>query len=290
MLGTFSNISLDVNKINLESLDLTNIIREMSTMKKRENPFKWDGTCLGEYNVVEKLQTFYYNNFEYWNVQINGWVTTCLIRRTKSYTPCLVDELKSIFGLIKLGTHYIINGGNYIILIKARLNINGDSIVHDTFLNQNINVDEETINKIKKIYVFRDLLCLNKSFDSSIVIRTNDPNDPVYPVSLIDSSIKLEKYIDIGVSTYLPETVYSRWIKEDSPSKILSNICKLKDSDKIQNRLYKLRMDITEIVEKVCKNEMSDFPGILLSRIESKLSYYVENKKNTECTYTKKDN
>lgn len=245
-----------------------------------DDPFKWNGTYLGEISDENIKNRFYYSSFEYWIVALDRYLTTCMVKKTKHYTTCLVDELKPIFGLNKLGTHYCKYKTSYAILIRARTNLTGDLIISDTLLSSCVNIlDSGIIEQIKRIYIFRDLLCLTKSTDSSIALRINDKlNSVVYPISMIDSNIKLERLTDLTISTYLSEIIFSRWIKDESPSLILCKMCNVFDKNKIITRIFKLKQDITDITRRVCGSDFMDFPDVLTNRILAKLQYAVKTK------------
>ena len=289
------------------------------------SPFTWNGTYIGILTEDNILAKFYAENSEYWNIKIGNFSTSCLIRKSKNdYTHCLVDELKPVFGLSKLGTHYawyagdskefgtipIVNSSflgpstdvvplgpstdvvplgstdslvdvkGYIILIRARVNLTGDKIVSD-YLLTGVTVQEnsELYKQVRNIYIFRDLLCLNKSTDSTIALRRNEFDEAVYPVSLLDSCIKKERLLDISISTSLSEIVFNKWIKEESPRDILRVMCKIFNRDNISLRIFKLRSYIESIVKKVCEGEHTEFTDILIAKIISKLQYKKNMKK-----------
>ena|SRR5436190_10553497 len=240
-----------------------------------EDPFKWNGTFLGKIEDDNIVQIFKYNNFEYWNIQINGYYTSCLIRKTTTYTPCIVDELKPIFGLIKLGTHYGYYKNGYVIFIRAQTDITGKYIYGDTTLGDianEIKTDTELITKIKHIYVFRDLLCLSKSTDNSIGIRRSRQGY-LYPVSLIDTNIKIEKLCNLEKSTYLPESVFNRWFVNTSPSTILKHMCKLYNRDKVSSLIFKFKSRIDTVVRNVGNQDYMDLTDVITRRLANRFQY-----------------
>jgi len=246
--------------------------------KKITSPFVWNGTCLGAFNNENIISSLICDGFEYWTIQLYGHYTVAMIRKTKNYTQCLVDELKPVFGLNKLGTHYAMYKGGYVILIKARTDISGNSIVTDYLLSYTSStgsmINKSLTDKIKDIYVFRDLLCLTKSFDSGIALRRSDKDpDVIYPVSLIDSSIKIERLSNITVSTYMPEVVFNRWIKNERPRIILTKMCKVFNKEKISTRLFRLKSEIDKIIKQVCVYEYSNLSDVIIARINNKLQF-----------------
>lgn len=235
----------------------------------------WDGTYLGVILDNQILQRFNDGKFEYWTLVINGQIITCSIKSSKNYTQCLIDELKPLFGLVKLGTHYANYRDKYVILVRARTTPDGKFIVSDYTLNNDKSgeLPEYLIPRLREIYVFRDLLGLNKSTDSSITIRKSDDTGELFAVSLIDSHIKKERLIDLTVSTYLPDTVFNKWFKDESPIQILKRMCLLLNKNKVTNVIYKLRNDIEKVVRRVCDREYADLPDMLIAKISQKLQH-----------------
>lgn len=256
--------------------------------KIKTPPLSWNGTYIDNFSVKNIVNKFNIETFEYWVIYYQGYMTTCMIKLSKYYNQCLVDELKPLFGLNKLGTHYAKYNDKYVILTRARTTIDNSYIVMDYTLNNNnktkpseiinkpidnVNIDPlliPLISKIREIYVFRDLLGLSKSTDSSIAIRKSDE---LYPVSLIDSHIKCERLIDLSVSTYLPDTVFNKWFKDESPTAILKKMCSCINTNKITNIVFRIRGDIENIVKRVCGHEFADLPDMIIARISQKLQY-----------------
>jgi hypothetical protein len=239
--------------------------------------FKWDGSELKGFideNIIEKIVI---RTFEYWVISYNNERTVALIRKTKCYTPCIVDELKVLFGLQKLGTHYVKNGATYTILIRARTDTSGKDVITEYTLN-NVDIksiDDDIKSQIKQTYVFRDLLCLTKSTDSSLIIRKT-PQQDFYVVSLIDSAIKLKKILDINKSTYLPEAVFKKWFKDnESPNKILYKMCRVYNSRNLTVRIFQLKCEIEKITQRVSSGKLDGLPDCLVAKISSKLQYTV---------------
>ena len=262
--------------------------------------FKWDGTELqnfGENNIIEKITSYI---FEYWVIRYQECQTIVLVRKTKCYTPCLVDELKPLFGLQKLGTHYAKYGSGYVILIRSRTDLTGRNIIIESTLNNIKNIKElnndkikdkdklgsfsvttekdNLINEIKRIYVFRDLLCLSKSTDNCIAIRRTESNE-LTAICFIDSAINPRKLMDLTRSTYLPDVAFNRWFHpEESPSQILCRMCKIYKKAGLTHRVFNLRLSIEKITNQVCGNYLENLPGILCDRLSSKLQYHLNKK------------
>jgi hypothetical protein len=246
------------------------------------NPFIWDGSSLGTITEKNILNKYIIKYLEYWDILINGFHTICIIRKYKDYTPCIVDELKPLFGLIKLGTHYIKYDNNYIILIRSRVNKECKEVIGELFLHEYVEnsglFDEKIVQKIKEIYVFRDFLCMNNSNDDSIILRKNITDDDILPISIIDTSLKIDKLVDPTTPSVLSESVFNKWLTNDSPSEILTKMCRIKNENTIVLTLFHLKSKINVILNRISNNEYIDLSDIIINRICNKLEFHASKR------------
>ena len=239
------------------------------------DPFTWDGTSLGIISENQILAKYNLGTLEYWAITKDKYSTICIVRKCKDYTPCIVDELKPLFGLAKLGTHYARYNSRYYILIRSRMDKEKGYLTPEVFLKEYSN-NIELKDKIKNIYVFRDILGIGKSNDDSIILRRSPINDEIFPISLLDKCINVEKLSDLSISTSIPETIFKRWISDDSPSRILCKMFKVHNEAMIVKKLYNLKSKMNIILKRVSDNEYIDLSDILISRISNKLQFHME--------------
>ncbi len=261
------------------SISKSKILDKKILDKKKQdlNPFKWDGTSIGVITEDQILNKYVLGSLEYWDIRKDIYQTICIVRKCKDFTPCIIDELKPLFGLIKLGTHYCKYESNYIILIRSRMDIHGKNIAKEIFLSDyTTKLDENLINRIKNIYIFRDILCLGKSNDSSIILRRNMTDNDIYPISFIDTPIKLAKLIDIKLSTVIPEVTFKKWLKDDSPSKILCKMFKINNMNKVVIKLYNAKSGINKLLMRISDSQHINLSDIIISRISNKLQFHLE--------------
>ena len=246
---------------------------------KMSNPFLWDGTSLGYITDSQIEEKYILDTVIYWKLRIDKFETICIARTTKDYTTCIIDELKPLFGLVKLGTHYAKYKSQYVILIRSRFNIKSKEIVNEiTLENYKGDIDQFLTNKIKRIYVFRDLLCLNKSSDKSLILRQNVDNDELFIVSFFDGLLKINKLIDINRSTYLPETVFKKWMQNESPSDLLVQMLKIHSKNSINSKIFNMRPKIVKILNRISGDSMIGLADIIITRICNKLEFYAAKK------------
>ena len=70
------------------------------------NPFVWDGSNLGTIKTsnIRSIGTSL-KGTKYWYITLGTFGTAASIKRSKDSTESIVDEIKSLFGLPKIGTH-----------------------------------------------------------------------------------------------------------------------------------------------------------------------------------------
>ena len=240
------------------------------------NPFIWDGTFLGTINDTNINKKYAVGDREYWDITINSFRIVCLIKRVKDCTSCIIDELKPLFGLEKMGSHHIKYRNNFIILYRSRLTENGKEVVYEHSLNDLhlkdvLHIDNTILNKIRKIYVFRDLLKIGKTNDNNIIIR-HSPSGVIYPISYNESALKLEKITNFSTPSTIPEVCHKKWFRNDKYDKIfninilLCSMLNLFYKDKIQIILSKLRKDIVSVCERIMPGTYTHMADII-SRI-----------------------
>lgn len=172
--------------------------------------FKWNGTYLGiltSENILTTIRT----NVTYCRISYKGCETTCILRWIKNSLPCLIDEIKPLFGLEKLGTHWAHYKSKCVMLIQYT----GSPyyLLKDIKSKYpHIVKDKSFLYRIQQIYVFREILQLSHSNDSSIRVLISNQN--FIPISFTDSSISHSH-------VQLPKTVIKSWFNVSEPSTIL---------------------------------------------------------------------
>jgi hypothetical protein len=131
---------------------------------------QWDGTFLGKINKTNILQIIKFKKDTYWKIKIGEMTFHCLAKQSKNTYPCIIDELKYLFKIPKLGTHYCkINSKIYILVRVLTGNIYDINV--DVKLNELQYDDPLFMDKVRRIYAFRELLGITVSTDNSIRVR-----------------------------------------------------------------------------------------------------------------------
>jgi len=200
---------------------------------------KWDGSYIGEIvksNIISNEHKIVYN---VGTLICNEQCYRVLYHQTINNFPNVFDELTSVFGVKKCGTHSCIIGGKLFILYDA----NGlDKI------NEDIEISK---NSAQEIYMFRMILGLRTNNFTSIAIKDQ------YPVSIRNNvTERLSEQTDI---IHLPNKICEKY-EFVSYSKIIRRMLKGRS-------LYDIRIEIDTIVKRLNK-DMVHLPGDITSRIE----------------------
>ncbi len=229
--------------------------------------FKWDGTDVT--NIISTSDIFgtKFNKLEYWVVQYTNLETkeefseTCLVRTIINSLPCLIDELKPVFSLQKLGTHWCRQGGKTRLLIKCVKTLEG-------YVKEEITLDKIDIItpllklQVQEVFAFRELLGVTCSYESSIIIR--EGRNMPYPVSFYEPNMV------IADTKVIPFNILEKWFEDSSIDIVVKRLCKIHNIDKIVTVLHNIRTRIDVIIERVDRRAIS-FKTIILNRVTERL-------------------
>lgn len=247
--------------------------------------FKWNGTDVTD--IINKSRIFevVYNKITYWKIIYDNGNNLeeeiCIVRSTTGSTSSIIDELKPIFGLPKLGTHWCKNDGKdnrknhtvnknttkkFLILIKCISTPDGfirreDSLrTYMTRLNITTDNIENLLKlQVQEIYAFRELLGITKTFDSSIIIREGKGKN-VYPVSFYEPSISNNN------GRIIPGIVLETWFEDIDLDDVICKLVNINNVNNLTDRVCKIRSD-AEIIIKRIDQENIGIVDIICSKI-----------------------
>ena len=229
--------------------------------------FKWDGTDVTD--IISKSDIFgaKFNRLNYWVIQYVDPETnetteeTCIVRNCKNSLPCVVDEIKPVFGLQKLGTQWCRQGGKTHILIKCVYTKEG-YIKEEITLNM---IDVSTVLlrlQVQEVFAFRELLGVTCSYESSIIVREGKSGP--YPVSFYEPNMAT---IDTKV---IPFNVLDKWFEGSSIDIVVKRLCRIHTIDRIGTVLHELRSQIEDVIERVDRRAIT-FNTCILNRVTQRL-------------------
>lgn len=132
---------------------------------------EWDGTWLGSYSdsiILNTVKSYPFNISHIYIPQLmesGMWVAR---HQSKSVYPCVIDEIKSIFGMVKIGTHSITIKGKLYILYNTK---GRPQLLSET----DCEMTDEMKMRVQDVFVFRMIVGLNCNFESSICMINGIP-------------------------------------------------------------------------------------------------------------------
>lgn len=180
------------------------------------------------------------------------YIFYALAKQTKNLYPCIIDQLKIIFGVQSLGTHYCKKGSQIFVLIKVVMT-DLKNINIDIKLNELQHNDPLFTEKVRTIYAFRELLGITVSTGNSIRIRQNDDDiksenilDYWDPISFREPNFSFEKSI---ISKNVLKKVFNNEYK--FLLKYIHSILGIKEKRNIKDVLIRLSIKLENIILKV---------------------------------------
>lgn len=225
--------------------------------------FKWDGTDVTD--LISKCDIYgaKFNKLNYWVIQHPDYDDqVCIVRSTKCSLGCLVDELKPVFGLPKLGTHWCRLGNKVYILIRCVKNTDG-SIKEELTLNMLGSSSSSLLTlQIQEIFAFRELLGVTCSYESSIIIREGKAGP--YPISFYEPNMATED------TKVIPFTVLEKWFVDTSMDEVVKRLCRVNNINRLPTVLHELRTSIEEVIDRVDRRAIT-YKNCIVNRITQRL-------------------
>lgn len=251
--------------------------------------FKWDGSEVTDIISKSDIYEANYGKYKYWVIanqditqqNITQQNTTqqnatcqnaachspegrseiCMIRTSKTNIPCLIDEIKTIFNLPKIGTHWCKQGGKVRILIKCPKTPEG-YIKEEISLSEIKNPTNLLKLQVQETFAYRELLGVTCSYNSNINIREGK-NGP-YPVSFYEPNMLVTD------NKIIPFTVLEKWFDETSIDQVVKRLCQIDNINDLPTLLHTLRGKLDIIIDRVDKRNIS-FKFCIINRITERL-------------------
>jgi hypothetical protein len=231
--------------------------------------FSWDGSEISEFLKEKKIhiEEGRYDENTYWKItnEETGEEGICIVRSTTCTLACLLDEIKPIFGLEKMGTHWIKFKNKKYILIKPEI-VKG-VIIKELTLNQ-INYNRKLEKEVQKIFIFRELTGMSKNFESSIILRKKGL--VIKPISFYEPNMTPS-----NCGKVLPNTILEKWFKNTSIDHEVKKMFNVEKLDNINYILFDIREKMEKIFNRLDPESVTNLDEIL-SRIRSRLQFILE--------------
>ncbi|CAH6420565.1 Hypothetical protein HVR_LOCUS1224 [uncultured virus] len=211
----------------------TNSPTRNTTTEILNNRLSWDGSHLGSAEEVVIRQQWSIEGTTYQEIFFppgwvspdgscsvpNGGIIYCMTTCPRDLFPCIVEDLKSVFGLPRRGIHRIdINNKDYI-LYYVPISEKG-AVVWETPLNRldtkhYLRSNPKFRKSVQKTIAFCDILALCSTGETQIRIRPGTGTEFI-PISFNENSTAISKCAEYDYSI-LTKTLFSKWFGEDTP-------------------------------------------------------------------------
>lgn len=226
-----------------------------------DNPFTWDGSDLTDWCNSCTIFTGKLNKLHWWKIIDNKDKIYLCFARTSSNgaIPCIIDELKPLFGLIKIGTHWVKLKGKTYILYRPQLvgKKKKFMLVEQTlteWLSEKIDAaggikhfqyDPMLVMQVQEIFAFRELLGISRTFESSLIVRKGLCGPSVlswYEPNMADH-----------MKGNIPFTVLEKWFENYNTdlATIVKKITKITSRDKLTQRIQEIQKDAEAVIKRI---------------------------------------
>lgn len=211
----------------------TQLVREVQLVQAEQfalpriinTRLKWDGSHLGVFNRIIMRRWRLERTYYYGIVLPNGWspeypdgMIYCNALCTKDVFPCIVEDIKGVFGLPRRGIHRITIDRKEYILYYIPISIKGD-IIWETPLNRLdsrhvLRKDPQFKRNVQKIIAFCDILALCSTGEPCIRIRPGT-NGEFIVINANERTTAISKGSTYDYSI-LTKTLFLKWFGEET--------------------------------------------------------------------------
>ena len=223
----------------------------------------WDGTeiSLNDFTIRKAI----YEKYTYWVLIKDKIKDYCIMRYSTHTLSCLIDELKPIFKIEKNGTHWAKHIGKIVIL--TRVNVINNVIIEDLSLSE-IKYRESIVFDIQKIFLFREILGITRSWEKNIMLRKQG-------LDVIILSFYEPNMSPGNRDKVIPDTVLDKWFPDTNLDEVIKKIFGISKSSEVTNLIHELRIQMLQIFNRVGKNAINNIDEILF-RIGSRLQFILK--------------
>jgi hypothetical protein len=243
----------------------------LRVVKPKPEGILWDGSHLGRLDP-ESLVFYCKSNvthIKYYILHHQGASAVVTRKRTTTAIPSIVDEIKGLLDLPKIGTHSCVteHGHRYVLrkVITSADNKGNISMIEDfniTLVPEEL-VTSKFIASVRTMLAFRELLGVTNTQESSIIAREirSGTQLTIVPISTDESSI------DISGNLVIPQSIYEKWFPVRTDDCLISSIIiKMIGVDNpihVPERLAWLHSGITAIINRIDRQEIGMLDSIM---------------------------
>ena len=242
--------------------------------------FRWDGSDVTEFIKDETTHIHEAQSEKrmYWIIERENEIETVLAKTSTHTFACLVDELKPVFGLEKMGTHWVKLHGKIYILFKPekdRKNVILEELTlneykndkNDKHKNHEYKYDKNFEREIRKIFLFREIVGVPRNTEKNVILRIKGLY--VQPISFYEANLKPD-----NSGKVLSNIILDRWFKDVDLDKAVADFFQITSIERINDVLLPLHQKLEEIVKRTGPSSVM-YVDEILSRIRHRLQSFL---------------
>lgn len=220
----------------------------------------FDGRYLGslkEENILREGEVRIDKKYSFFEIKVDGEQEVMIVRNIKSFLPAILDEIKPLFFLPKIGTHTFHFKGKLMLGYKTQL-ITGNpypdlTLDYSSFIPRT----REFTYQVKRTFAFREAFGITKTYEKSIILRFEKNIPQVLSFNEPGSVV----FQDDPLKSVIPQTVLTEWFNDDLDRYIKDLFCFNRELPEASINYY--RSKIEKIVLRIDKNLITCVDGFL---------------------------
>lgn len=213
----------------------------------------------GKFKQIQILEQKQINNTLFWKIieidkKKERWV---IPKKIQNILPCLIDELKPLFGLYKIGTCWCFHESKKYLLMKAK--VRKGILKEDKLFLEGKKFKEKQLYEVRKIILFRYIFSLPFPRKQNLILRRR----------------KVISCLELGFSrceNFFNQNIYSKWFENIEPSEVLRNLLEIKEERDTVEKIYMQKIQIRTITSTLDPKELNHIDKIFYKRATERCS------------------
>ena len=221
---------------------------------------KWNGEHLGEIDsyVVAYRKNDYDDCIFLWELRSQKLqLTEVRIMKYKDDIPLIADDLKKLFQLPQVGKHRGLFKGQECIITRFLGDVSYERYFYEKKKDE---INTGLLQEIRRLYVFRYLVCLNCNYENRIEIRTG--MGAHFPISCRENTYSLDP---VDSASRIPKNVIKEWFENNDEMVIAV----AKDMLSVASDITMFKFQISDTIRKYEKGKYISWVNSIYDRIRN---------------------
>lgn len=170
----------------------------------------WDGTLLPHTGIIiaeQKIWGRKYVRILFPDIgEIYAIIERIGLNQSQRLLPCIIDEIKPLFGLGKIGTHLVRIGKTYWLILHPDINTNGEVILDLSLseIEKRGLLTDTIIRETIAIFLFHDIIFTSSTHEDDIIIK--EINGTLHAYDFKNKKVKFNE------TNHLSQKINCKWL------------------------------------------------------------------------------